>query len=195
MPHFSEQYSDATLLDLYKKEKDSKWLGFLFERYSLMVFGVCMKYLKHVSDAQDTTQLVFEKAFSEINKYDITYFKSWLYSIAKNQCLMQLRGKGKQPLSWDTIAAEISEEANEQESALEKELLLEEKTDFLTKALLTLNEEQKTCIELFYLKKMSYREIEESTGFSFQQVKSYIQNGKRNLKLLFDQQKKASKYE
>lgn len=160
-----------------------------------MVFGVCMKYLKHVSDAQDTTQLVFEKAFSEINKYDITYFKSWLYSIAKNQCLMQLRGKGKQPLSWDAIAAEISEEANEQESALEKELLLEKKTDFLTKALLTLNEEQKTCIELFYLKKMSYREIEESTGFSFQQVKSYIQNGKRNLKLLFDQQKKASKYE
>lgn len=108
---------------------------------------------------------------------------------------MQLRSKGKQPLSWDAIAAEISEEANEQESALEKELLLEEKTDFLTKALLTLNEEQKTCIELFYLKKMSYREIEESTGFSFQQVKSYIQNGKRNLKLLFDQQKKASKYE
>ena len=73
MSHLTEQYSDANLLDLYKKNKDTKWLGFLFERYALLVFGVCMKYLKQVNDAQDATQQVFEKAFSEIQPTIMMY--------------------------------------------------------------------------------------------------------------------------
>jgi len=145
-------------LDLYKKNKDTKWLGFLFERYALLVFGVCMKYLKQVNDAQDATQQVFEKAFSEIQKYEVVYFKSWIYSIAKNHCLMQLRGKEHQALQ------EISHD-------------------------------QKICIELFYFQKLSYKEIEQKTGYSFQQVKSHIQNGKRNLRIILEQKQKAPGHE
>jgi len=157
LSHLTEQYSDANLLDLYKKNKDTKWLGFLFERYALLVFGVCMKYLKQVNDAQDATQQVFEKAFSEIQKYEVVYFKSWIYSIAKNHCLMQLRGK---------------------EHALQE-----------------ISHDQKICIELFYFQKLSYKEIEQKTGYSFQQVKSHIQNGKRNLRIILEQKQKAPGHE
>lgn len=195
MSHFTEQYSDATLLELFKKNKDSKWLGYLFERYSLLVFGVCMKYLKQVADAQDATQQVFEKAYSEINKYEVSYFKSWIYSIAKNHCLMQLRSKGHQTVYLETIPEELSNDDANQYTTAEKESFLDEQTEFLTNAISLLNEEQRTCIELFYLKKMSYKEIEEKTGFTFQQVKSYIQNGKRNLKISLEQQQKGAGYE
>lgn len=195
MSHFTEQYSDATLLELYKRHKDSKWLSYLFERYSLLVFGVCMKYLKQVADAQDATQQVFEKAFSEINKYEVSYFKSWIYSIAKNHCLMQLRSKGHQTVYWDSIPEEMQEDESNQIETAEKESVLEGQSESLSKALSLLNEEQKICIELFFLEKLSYKEIEEKTGFSFQQVKSYIQNGKRNLKISLTQQQKGAGHE
>ncbi|MEY3179418.1 MAG: hypothetical protein RJB42_1661 [Bacteroidota bacterium] len=195
MSHLIEQYSDATLLDLYKKDKDTKWLGYLFERYSLLVFGVCMKYLKQVNDAKDATQQVFEKAFVEINKYEVTYFKSWIYSIAKNHCLMQLRGKGHQTVFMDTLPEEFGEELSPIELFDSKEDLLEKQIENLGEAIQHLNQEQKTCIELFYLQKLSYRDIEEKTGFNFQQVKSHIQNGKRNLRIFLEQKQKVPGHE
>ncbi len=195
MSHLIEQYSDATLLDLYKKDKDTKWLGYLFERYSLLVFGVCMKYLKQVNDAKDATQQVFEKAFVEINKYEVTYFKSWIYSIAKNHCLMQLRGKGHQTVFMYTLPEEFGEELSPIELFDSKEDLLEKQIENLGEAIQHLNQEQKTCIELFYLQKLSYRDIEEKTGFNFQQVKSHIQNGKRNLRIFLEQKQKVPGHE
>lgn len=195
MSHLIEQYSDATLLDLYKKDKDTKWLGYLFERYSLLVFGVCMKYLKQVNDAKDATQQVFEKAFVEINKYEVTYFKSWIYSIAKNHCLMQLRGKGHQTVFMDTLPEEFGEELSPIELFDSKEDLLEKQIENLGEAIQHLNQDQKTCIELFYLQKLSYRDIEEKTGFNFQQVKSHIQNGKRNLRIFLEQKQKVPGHE
>ncbi|MEY5046299.1 MAG: hypothetical protein RL713_1524 [Bacteroidota bacterium] len=195
MSHLIEQYSDATLLDLYKKDKDTKWLGYLFERYSLLVFGVCMKYLKLVNDAKDATQQVFEKAFVEINKYEVTYFKSWIYSIAKNHCLMQLRGKGHQTVFMYTLPEEFGEELSPIELFDSKEDLLEKQIENLGEAIQHLNQEQKTCIELFYLQKLSYRDIEEKTGFNFQQVKSHIQNGKRNLRIFLEQKQKVPGHE
>ncbi|MEN9952243.1 MAG: hypothetical protein RLZZ520_511 [Bacteroidota bacterium] len=190
-----EQYSDATLLDLYKKDKDTKWIGYLFERYTLLVFGVCMKYLKQVNDAKDATQQVFEKAFGEVNKYEVTYFKSWIYSIARNHCLMQLRGKGQQTVFMESLPEDLGGDFTSQEHLDEKENVLEQKIETLGNAIQHLNPEQKSCIDLFYLQKLSYREIEEKTGFSFQQVKSHIQNGKRNLRIYLEQQLKAPGHE
>ena len=195
MSHLIEQYSDASLLDLYKKDKDTKWLGYLFERYSLLVFGVCMKYLKQVNDAKDATQQVYEKAFVEINKYEVTFFKSWIYSIAKNHCLMQLRGKGHQSVFMDALPEELGEELSPIELFDSKEDLLEKQIENLGEAIQHLNQEQKTCIELFYLQKLSYRDIEEKTGFNFQQVKSHIQNGKRNLRIFLEQKQKVPGHE
>ena len=193
--HSIEQYSDATLLDLYKKDKDTKWLGYLFDRYTLLVFGVCMKYLKQVNDAKDATQQVFEKAFVEINKYEVTYFKSWIYSIARNHCLMQLRSKSHQTVFMEELPEDLGEHFSTQKLFDSKEDLLEQQIENLSDAILQLNQEQKSCIELFYLQKLSYREIEERTGFSFQQVKSHIQNGKRNLRIILEQQQKVPGHE
>lgn len=195
MSHFTEQYSDATLLDLYKKNKDTKWIGILFERYTLLVFGVCMKYLKQANDAQDATQQVFEKAFSEIQKYDVAYFKSWIYSIAKNHCLMQLRNKGHQPLFFESFPEDLLEKTDSSASILQNENWLEQQSTELIQALQELSHDQKICIELFYLQKLSYKEIEQKTGYSFQQVKSHIQNGKRNLRIILQQKQKAPGHE
>ncbi len=191
MSHLTEQYSDATLLDLYKKNKDTKWIGILFERYTLLVFGVCMKYLKQANDAQDATQQVFEKAFSEIQKYDVAYFKSWIYSIAKNHCLMQLRNKGHQTVFFESFPEDLLEKTDSSASILQNENWLEQQSTELIQALQEINHDQKICIELFYFQKYSYKEIEQKTGYSFQQVKSHIQNGKRNLKIILEQKQKA----
>ncbi len=195
MSNLIEQYSDVTLLDLYKKDKDTKWLGYLFERYSLLVFGVCMKYLKQVNDAKDATQQVFEKAFVEINKYEVNYFKSWIYSIAKNHCLMQLRSKGHQTVFMEALPEEVGESLSPIELFDSKEDVLEKQIENLGEAIQHLNQEQKKCIELFYLQKLSYRDIEEKTGFNFQQVKSHIQNGKRNLRIFLEQKQKVPGHE
>jgi len=155
-------------------------LGILLQRYTLLLFGVCMKYLKNEEEAKDAVQQVFEKAIVELGKYKVDYFKSWIYMVAKNHCLMKLRDKGKLPAELkENHLSTPSEEINKTE-LLQKEELMQE----LEKAIPLLNFEQRNCIELFYLQKKSYIEITESTGYSLMQVKSHIQNGKRNLKLL-----------
>lgn len=183
-----EQYTDAELLELYKRQMDGRALGHLLERYTLLVFGVCMKYLKNTENAKDAAQQVFEKVILEVEKYPIPYFKSWLYSVAKNHCLMYLRSaQGKNKLK--EIDIEGLELEDDQDAQVKfKEFLLEENIQRLEEAISMLNKEQAICIELFYLKKLTYKEIESSTGMNFQQVKSHLQNAKRNLKLLLEKQ-------
>jgi RNA polymerase sigma-70 factor (ECF subfamily) len=184
--HSHSTYSDAELLQHFRKTEDSKWLGWLFERYSLLVFGVCMKYLRNATDAQDATQHVFEKAFGEVGKYEIPFFKSWIYSVAKNHCLMQLRSRSSKPGTTDELPEETSAELLTDQELKMKELLMEEQSHHLKAALHELNPEQRICVEMFYLEKSSYHEIETKTGFSFSQVKSHIQNGKRNLRIILE---------
>jgi RNA polymerase sigma factor (sigma-70 family) len=184
--HSHTTYSDAELLQHFRKTEDSKWLGWLFERYSLLVFGVCMKYLRNATDAQDATQHVFEKALGEVGKYEIPFFKSWIYSVAKNHCLMQLRSRNSKPGTTDELPEETSAELLTDQELKMKELLMEEQSHHLKAALHELNPEQRICVEMFYLEKSSYHEIETKTGFSFSQVKSHIQNGKRNLRIILE---------
>jgi len=184
--HSNHTYTDIELLQHFRKTADSKWLGWLFERYSLLVFGVCMKYLRNATDAQDATQHVFEKALGEVGKYEIPFFKSWIYSVAKNHCLMQLRSRNSKPGTTDELSEETSAELLTDQELKMKELLMEEQSLQLKAALNDLSQEQKICIHLFYLEKLSYQEIETKTGFSFAQVKSHIQNGKRNLRIILE---------
>ncbi len=171
--------SDSDLLDRFYNDHNNDWLGVLLPRYTLLLLGVCMKYLKNEDDAQDAVQQIFLKTISELHKYKVDYFKSWIYMIAKNHCLMKLRDKGKLPfpLNEHFFAADDSEDLN---------LLVKKNNtlDQLNAALQHLNKEQQLCVTLFYFEKKSYTEIAEHTGFNILQVKSYIQNGKRNLKNL-----------
>lgn len=177
--------TDEELLSLFQKTGDNNWLGILLKRYTLLLLGVSMKYLKNEEEAKDNVQQVFIKVLEQINKHQITYFKSWLYVVAKNECLMRIRSKSGKYTSEisDRIVLETEDSAIEKEEFLEKDLTL------LSMALQELNEEQKHCINLFYLQKMPYQLISEKTGFTLMQVKSYIQNGKRNLKIIIERKR------
>jgi RNA polymerase sigma factor (sigma-70 family) len=179
-PHNS--LTDKELLRLFYAGHDNQWLGFLLERYTLLLYGVCMKYLKNQEEARDAVQQIFLKVITEVHKYEVTYFSSWLYMISKNHCLMMLRNK--------RFSARPVEEMEElPETGDEPDFLIREnRLQHLELAMKGLNPEQARCISLFYLQKKSYQEIADDTGYTLLQVKSYIQNGKRNLRLLMDKQ-------
>ena len=147
-----------------------------------------MKYLKNETQAKDAVQQVFLKAITELSKYKVTYFKSWVYLVAKNHCLMQLRNKGKVILQ-----EEMSDTLQQDDLDMEELLHKEKHVDLLKEAVAELGEEQKICISLFYLQEKSYIEIASETGYEPMKVKSFIQNGRRNLKILMDKKMKGKK--
>ena len=171
---------DKELLQIYADDGNSVCLGILLQRYTRMLLGVCMKYLKNEEEAKDCVQQVFLKVINELHKYKVDYFKSWIYMVAKNHCLMKLRNKKSEPIE---ISEKIAIAADEKEARV---LVEKKETDLnnLENALKLLNEEQRICLTLFYLEKKSYQDIISDTNYSALQVKSNIQNGKRNLKIL-----------
>lgn len=179
--------SDADLLLRFKHDGNSEWLGILLQRYTLLLFGVCLKYLKNEEEAKDAVQQIFLKVLTEAERHNVDFFKSWLYTVAKNYCLMRLReqqGKG-----WKELTDNL---APRHEDLKKLDLLEDEATyAFLEQALQELPPEQQHCIILFYLQKKSYQQISAQTGFSLLQVKSYIQNGKRNLRLAIEKKVKT----
>ncbi len=171
---------DQELLQRYYSDNSNEWLGILLQRYTMLLLGVCMKYLKNEEDAKDSVQQVFVKVISDLPKYKVEFFKSWLYMVAKNHCLMKLRDKGKHVSEINEQQMSAPEEADDIKFAKEKEVSLSN----MEQALQQLNPEQNVCVTLFYLEKQSYQQIAGRTGFSTMQVKSHIQNGKRNLRIL-----------
>ena len=177
-----EHISDQELLEKFYASHNNQWLGSLLQRYTLLLLGVCMKYLKNEEEAKDSVQQVFLKCITELHKYRVEYFKSWLYMVAKNHCLMKLRDKQGRITEIKEQMAVTPGEDNSIQLHLEKDRQLELMSDCLQ----DLNNDQKLCVTLFYLEKKSYQEIAGETGYTLMQVKSYIQNGKRNLKILLE---------
>jgi RNA polymerase sigma factor (sigma-70 family) len=179
-----QHITDQELLEQFYADHNNEWLGILLQRYTLLLLGVSMKYLKNEEEAKDSVQQIFLKVIQELQKYKVEYFKSWLYMVAKNHCLMKLRDRqGK-------ITTEINDRLTakpEEETDRQKLLQNDHTLDLMESALKELNPEQEQCVTLFYLQKKSYQEISDTTGYTMLQVKSYIQNGKRNLKILIAQ--------
>jgi RNA polymerase sigma-70 factor (ECF subfamily) len=181
-PKLNKHISDQELLERFYADRDNDLLGVLLERYTLLLLGVCMKYLKNEELARDSVQQIFLKAITELQKYRVEYFKSWIYMVAKNHCLMQLRDKpGK-----NTIEVKESIPAETNETDKESLLLYEKTYEYMGEALKELNADQQLCVTLFYMEKKSYQQIAEQTGYSMMQVKSHIQNGKRNMRILIE---------
>jgi RNA polymerase sigma-70 factor (ECF subfamily) len=177
---------DKELLQKFYADGNNQWLGLLLQRYTLLLYGVCMKYLKDEEEAKDAVQQIFLKVITEVNRYKVDYFKSWLYIIAKNLCLMKIRDR------QGRIPVELSDKMISDENVYRKKELLEkdQTLSLIEEGLNELNEDQKLCVSLFYLQKKSYQQITDETGFNLLQVKSYIQNGKRNLKLIVEKKMK-----
>jgi RNA polymerase sigma-70 factor (ECF subfamily) len=174
--------TDNELIQRYKLEGDLAVLGELFKRYSALVYGVCLKYLKSREDARDAAMEVYEKLTKSLLHHEVSYFKGWLYATVRNHCLMQLRAKkGKPheelpPFLMETDGGQHLDGGDELEGNLVK----------LEKCLEKLAAEQQQCVRLFFLEERCYAEVSQATGFTMNQVKSYIQNGKRNLKICMD---------
>ena len=178
-----QHITDPELLEKFYADHNNVWLGILLQRYTLLLLGVCMKYLKNQEEAKDGVQQIFLKVIQELHKYKVDYFKSWLYMVTKNHCLMKLREKqGKAMVEINERLTIKPEEETNLQSLIENEHTLE----LLEASLKELNVEQQQCVTLFYLQKKSYQEVSDETGYNLLQVKSYIQNGKRNLKILIE---------
>lgn len=184
MPNGASTYkTDEELIQAYRKTGDNALLGIVLQRYTMLLFGVAMKYLKDKDAAQDTVQHVFMQAISHLPKDDIQNFKGWLYVLTRNHCLQQLREKHYH--TDEGLLTNVSAAEEDKEERIWRETTLEA----MQHAIAMLDEEQQVCINMFYLQKQSYKQIMAQTSFTFEQVKSYIQNGKRNLKLILTQKK------
>ena len=166
----------------YQQSGDLQVLASLYQRYMELVYGVCLKYLQDTEPAKDAVMQVFEELVQKLKKHEVDNFKSWLYTLAKNYCLMQLRSqKNKKTVS---ISPELMQ--NDEELHLNGALQKEAEFKKLERCLQTLSAEQQQTVELFYLQQKCYNEIVEQTGLDWKKVRSLIQNGRRNLKICME---------
>lgn len=179
--------SDEELLLLYKSSGKSDYFGELYNRYIPLLYGVCLKYLHDPDKSQDAVMQLFEDLLPKVSNYDIAVFRTWIYSVVKNHCLQILRKESKEIvvdfnvniMESDEILHLLSEEKSDNES---------EEVEALRRCMKKLPEQQRICITHFFMDEMSYADIVDATGYVLKQVKSYIQNGKRNLKVCIDKQ-------
>jgi len=181
--------TDEQLMAAFKQSADMVCIEVLFNRYCELVFGVALKYLQNKDESKDAVVDIFEKVPSDLMKYEIKNFSHWIYIVTKNHCfhLLKKRTHNLPPEHLDYHPSAAWNESEEETIDLGKLL-----GKHLEESLLTLNEAQKTCVRLFYLEEKSYDEIEQITGFNYNQVKSHIQNGKRNLKIYLSKYLKPS---
>jgi RNA polymerase sigma-70 factor (ECF subfamily) len=176
--------SDEELIARYQRSDDAAYVGELFERYNHMVFLVGMKYLKDPTESEDMAMLLFEKLLADLHKYQIKHFKSWLHTVVRNQCFAILEQQQRRRQQTDAYQESLEGDVEKEvgwpliPEGGEREQTLQQ----LEAALRLLNDHQRVCLEQFYLQQKSYQEVADQTGFTLKQVKSYIQNGKRNLR-------------
>jgi RNA polymerase sigma factor (sigma-70 family) len=176
--------SDEELVNLFRESGDQEIIGVLFRRYTHLVLGVCIKYLRDREVARDITMGVFESLFSSLKKYEVHNFKSWLFTVVRSHCARALRDKKKDPviIPWEeNLMQEVMEKDGF--SHLNNNNESEERIRKLNRAVGDLSPGQQQCLLLFYLEGKSYQQITEATGFTMNEVKSFIQNAKRNLKI------------
>lgn len=175
-------YTDAELVELYRKDGDLNVLAMLYQCYMDLIYGVCLKYLKDPESAKDAVINIYEELITKLKQHEITNFKSWLYTLSRNHCLMLLR-KEK---GYTTV--EISDQfmQNDELMHLDAVKQKEEQLNSMEKCLEQLSTEQKICVTLFYLEGKCYNDITGQTGIEWNKVRSYIQNGRRNLKLCME---------
>lgn len=175
--------SDQELVRQYRADGNMDALGELYNRYMELVYGVCLKYMREPEDAKDCVINIFEELVLKVKKYEVENFKGWLYQLTKNHCLMKIRSDKKNPVHVDANVVYLSEN-NHLENVMEKEQHL----NAMEFCIEQLPEEQKKSIQLFYLEGKCYKDISEVINIDINKVRSFIQNGRRNLKLCMEKQ-------
>jgi RNA polymerase sigma factor (sigma-70 family) len=184
----SQTDTDEDLISRFRETGNNELVGVLYQRYMELVYGVCLKYLKHPENAQDSVIVIFEELVVKLKKHEVENFKGWLYTLAKNHCLMRLRSEKKQQV----VEFDVELMQSEENVHLNGELDKEENFRKLEYCLGQLGDDQRTVISLFYLENKCYNEIVEQTGMDWNKVRSFIQNGRRNLKNCMESQQTQS---
>ena len=172
-------WSDDELLEKFVRTSDQVFLGQLYSRYIPLVYGLCLKYLRGIEDAKDAVSNIYEELNGKIRNYQVENFRTWLYSVTTNHCLQILR-KDKNRFFEEIDIQNMESDEFEHLIDINED---KEKEDALNYCLDTLSKGQRRCIIHFYFDDFSYADIVKKTGFELNKVKSYIQNGKRNLKI------------
>ena len=170
-------------MELYRHNQNAEFAGELFHPYIHMVYGICYKYLEDYDEASDALMQIFENMLQDLLQHEIKDFKNWLYMVSKNHCLKVIRRRKQHQRFIKSRNQTVSIMETEDQMALWIDGTEKYKEDELKKAISELKPKQKQCIEMFYMEGKSYKEIVEKTGFDLKEVKSYIQNGKRNLSI------------
>ena len=173
---------DAVLIAQYKHTGSLEVLGVLYNRYMHLVYGVCLNYFKEEEASKDAVMQIFEELILKLKIHEVQNFKSWLHVLTRNHCLMAIRKNAKH----DTVSIEDVFVENTEFVHLDIEDAKEKQLTVMEKCMDTLSEEQKVSVDLFYLQEKCYKEVAEITGYEIIKVKSYIQNGKRNLKICIE---------
>ena len=191
-----ETGSDEELLKRYRDEGDIRLAGQLYERYMNLVFGVCLKYLEEREWAKDEVMNIFEKLVTVLpQQQEISNFRIWLYVVTKNHCLMLLRSRKSEAAHAEAMMNDplfFMENSSgmhpmgDDEGGETDDPGGEDGIKRLEECIERLREEQRNCIRLFFYEGCSYRQISERLGVDEMKVKSYIQNGKRNLKICME---------
>jgi len=177
----SDEMSDENLVDGYLKTGDKEFIAVLFERYTHLVYGICLNYIQDPDECKDAVMEIFEGLFQKLADHHVLNFRNWLYTVSRNHCLMNIRKAGTMTRANDGFS-------KTEESTVHPEYMLDDdeelmfSKDVISSAVKQLNPEQEKCIMLMYVDDKSYRDISDLTGYSLNEVKSHIQNGKRNLK-------------
>jgi RNA polymerase sigma factor (sigma-70 family) len=177
--------TDDELVKLYRSDGDAHTLGLLYDRYMELVYGVCLKYLGEQEAARDAVMDIYEELTDKLLRHEVANFKSWLYSVARNHCLMKLRSRSSQKI------VNIDEERMQFDGVSHLQEVQEREQQFvvLDECVQKLPAEQKKVIELFYLQQQCYNDIVTQTGFEWNKVRSLVQNGRRNLKICMEKTK------
>jgi RNA polymerase sigma factor (sigma-70 family) len=179
---------DQTLIAAYRSSHDLKIVAELYQRYLDLLYGVCLKYLGDPETAKDAVMEIFEELAKKLLKHEVAHFKGWVYTLAKNHCLMKLRSAGRARVqSFDPENMQTADDLH-----LKDKLEQEEQFDQLAACIEALPPDQRTVIRLFYLENKCYKEIETVTGMEWNKVRSHIQNGRRNLKICMQHQEAAA---
>lgn len=150
-------------------------LAALWDRYAHLLFGVAMKYLKDVERSKDAVLELFAGLAPLLAQHEVKAFRPWVHTVMRNRCLMVLRKHDPH--------VRVEEERLEEADDSGEHLLHEATLQQLEAAIAELNEAQRTCIRLFYLERLSYQQVAERTGFGLEEVRSHLQNGRRNLRI------------
>jgi RNA polymerase sigma factor (sigma-70 family) len=174
--------TDEEILNRYFETGNMESLVILYNRYMHLIYGVCMKYFRDREESKDATMEIFEKLAKTLRKETVLNFNGWIYSVTRNHCLTIIRDKKRHLIKDDGLIFMESDSGWH----LSDDGIMDDNIEKLHDCLAGLTDEQKTCVELFYLKKKSYREIVSETQYELNKVKSHIQNGKRNLKICIE---------